>query len=457
MCATRVMQGQMAGTDEVSRHLLPLRLRIRFFRALFMAAAAILIICALIVTRSLSLGGGLLAIAVILLAGWVGGVVAQRRPGPAGAIESSPATANIDGLQDLISALPDPTIVLAPDGRVISFNAQASTMAPALRRGDPVSIALRVPEVVEAIRRAVTSGKAERVEFAERVPADRWSEAFVTPVQDSGSKPGSRPALLLLSFHDLTPIRRVEEMRADFVANASHELRTPLAALSGFIETLKGPARNDAAARERFLDIMEAQANRMARLIDDLLSLSRIELAAHVRPVTPVDLVPVVRQVVDALQTLARDRGVEVRIDAPGEHLVVPGDRDELIRVFENLIENALKYGSSGKRVDITIARGVAQDGSEEAVASVRDYGPGISAEHIPRLTERFYRVDVTGSRALGGTGLGLALVKHVVNRHRGRLVIESKIGQGAAFTIRLPMSTEASRIERKEPEKSGT
>ena len=196
-------------------------------------------------------------------------------------------------------------------------------------------------------------------------------------------------------------------MRVDFVANASHELRTPLAALSGFIETLKGPARDDAAARARFLNIMEAQATRMARLIDDLLSLSRIELNAHVRPDKPVDLLSVVRQVVDALQTLAHDRGVEISIPAPAEPLIVPGDRDELIRVFENLIENALKYGASGKRVEVTLSQVAGGRPAPEAVVAVRDYGPGISAEHLPRLTERFYRVDVAGSRALGGTGLG--------------------------------------------------
>jgi two-component system phosphate regulon sensor histidine kinase PhoR len=444
----------MMATDDASRHLLPQRLLVRSYRALSMAAAAIGLIVILIASGSVSPGIGVLVIAIIAFAGWIGGILARRLPHPADVTQGSTARSGVDGLQELIAALPDPTIVLAPDGRVVSFNEQASAMAPALRRGEPVSIALRVPEVVEAVRRTVVGNKAERVEFAERVPADRWSEAFVTPVRDSAST-GNRPALLLLTFHDLTPIRRVEEMRADFVANASHELRTPLAALSGFIETLKGPARNDTAARERFLDIMEAQANRMARLIDDLLSLSRIELAAHVRPVTPIELVPVVRQVVDALQTLARDRGVDVNIDAPADRLVVPGDRDELIRVFENLIENALKYGGSGKRVEITLTRGKAPDGSDEAVASVRDYGPGIPAEHIPRLTERFYRVDITGSRALGGTGLGLALVKHVMNRHRGRLIIDSRIGQGSTFTIRLPMSTDGARADRKDIDKS--
>ena len=252
---------------------------------------------------------------------------------------------------------------------------------------------------------------------------------------------------MLLVFHDLTPLHRVEEMRADFVANASHELRTPLAALSGFIDTLRGSAREDPQARERFLAIMKTQATRMARLIDDLLSLSRVELIEHVHPETPVDLVPIVHQVVDGLQTLAIDRHVEIAIALPNGPALVPGDRDELTRVFENLIENALKYGASGEKVDIGFATPTAPAGEAEILVTIRDYGPGIEAEHIPRLTERFYRVDVTQSRAEGGTGLGLSLVKHILNRHRGRLMIESEAGKGATFTIRLPLVHSASTI----------
>jgi two-component system phosphate regulon sensor histidine kinase PhoR len=230
-------------------------------------------------------------------------------------------------------------------------------------------------------------------------------------------------------------------MRADFVANASHELRTPLAALSGFIDTLRGSARDDPAARERFLPIMQAQADRMARLIDDLLSLSRIELNAHLRPDKQVDVGAIVRQVADSLQTLARDRQVEVKTIGTPAALLVPGDRDELIRVFENLVENALKYAASGKRVDIALSVGEGPDGNREARIAVRDRGPGIAPEHLPRLTERFYRVDVSESRAQGGTGLGLALVKHILNRHGGRLTIDSTLGQGATFTVHLPMA----------------
>src|SRR6516162_2258520 len=341
-----------------------------------------------------------------------------------------------DLLRILIAGLPDPVLALDRDGRVLALNDRARALAPALRQGEPVSFALRMPELIEAIGRASREGEEQRVVFSERVPLDRWYETVVTPVKRDPNSRG--PDFVLMTFHDLTPLRRVEEMRADFVANASHELRTPLAALSGFIETLQGSARDDAKARQRFLAIMQEQAKRMARLIDDLLSLSRIELNAHRRPDTAVDLVPIVRQVVDGLETLARDRGVAINVEALYA-LVVLGDHDELLRIFENLVENALKYGASGRRVDIRLSPGTSIDSEPEAQASVRDYGPGIAPEHLPRLTERFYRVDVAESRAQGGTGLGLALVKHILNRHRGRLTIDSTPGVGATFTVHLP------------------
>ena len=343
-----------------------------------------------------------------------------------------------DLLGAVVAGLPDPVIALDRNGRVLTLNDGARSLTPALRQGEPVSLALRMPEVIEAIGRAYATGEEQRVEYSERVPLDRWFETIVMPVT---RRP--RPDLVLMTFHDLTPLRRVEEMRADFVANASHELRTPLAALLGFIETLQGSAREDSKARARFLAIMQEQARRMARLIDDLLSLSRIELNAHRRPDTPVDLAPIIRQVADGLETLARDRGVAVNIDNANA-MTVLGDHDELVRVFENLVENALKYGAAGRRVDIKLRQGSSAEGEPEAQVSVRDYGPGIAPEHLPRLTERFYRVDVTESRAQGGTGLGLALVKHILNRHRGRLTIESAPGAGAVFTVHLPTAVVA-------------
>ena len=412
----------------------PANSRWRGIRVVTVAAA--IVFGGFVALGAISSGYGLLGFVILALAA----LLANRATEEAGRLVRPVAVAERAGepLEAVIAGVPDPVIALDRNGRVLTVNESARSLAPALRLGEPVSLALRMPELIEAIGRAYATGDEQRVEYSERVPIDRWFEVIVKPVRRD---PQLRmPDLVLMTFHDLTPLRRVEEMRADFVANASHELRTPLAALSGFIETLQGSARDDAKARERFLPIMQEQARRMARLIDDLLSLSRIELNAHRRPDTPVDLVPIVRQVADGLQTLARDRGVTVHIDA-ATAMRVPGDRDELVRVFENLVENALKYGAAGKRVDIGFSEGESPEGEQEARISVRDYGPGIAPEHVPRLTERFYRVDVRESRAQGGTGLGLALVKHILNRHHGRLLIESMPGAGATFTIYLPLA----------------
>jgi two-component system, OmpR family, phosphate regulon sensor histidine kinase PhoR len=406
-------------------------------RALITLTAAI-VFAALAIGDVLAVGYAVAGFAVITLSVFLalrGGASEEARQLPL-AIVAEHAT---DPLEAVIAGMPDPVIALDRNGRVLTLNERARALAPALRQGEPVSLVLRMPEVIDAIGRAYASGEEQRVEYSERIPIDRWFEAIVVPVKRQADP--ARPDLMLMTFHDLTPLRHAEEMRADFVANASHELRTPLAALSAFIETLQGTARDDAKARERFLAIMQEQARRMARLIDDLLSLSRIEQNAHRRPDTPADLVPIVHQVVDGLETLARDRGVAVRIDAESSLLVL-GDHDELVRVFENLVENALKYGAPGKRVEISLRRGQSSEGAAEAQIAVRDHGPGIAPEHVPRLTERFYRVDVTESRAQGGTGLGLALVKHILNRHRGRLSIESVLGTGATFTVHLPTVT---------------
>jgi two-component system phosphate regulon sensor histidine kinase PhoR len=336
-------------------------------------------------------------------------------------------------VEAVLSGLPDAVIALNEEGHVVAWNPPAKRFAPALARDIPLSLALRSPDVIEAVRRASASGSAERVEVYERVPIDHWTEAYVIPVPLTAGRAGR---LMMLTLHDLTSAKRIEQMRADFVANVSHELRTPLASLSGFIETLQGPARSDSAAQLRFLAIMKEQATRMARLIDDLLSLSSIELKETIRPEQDVDLIGIIRQVVDGLQPLAHERGVVISCELPRHAQMVRGDRDELIRVFENIVENALKYGGSGKRVDIMFS----VDDARNVAVAVRDYGPGIDPLHVPRLTERFYRVDIAESRAQGGTGLGLALVKHILNRHQGRLLIDSKLGEGATFTVVLPL-----------------
>ena len=387
-----------------------------------------------------------LALGAVLALGAAAALAAAVRRGgaaigePAEPPTPAPYRAGVDGAvaalaERVIAAFPDPVIALDRDGTVLAFNDAAARVAPALRAGEPAVFALRMPAVIDAIRRAAATGAAQRAEFSQRVPVDQWYEAHVRPIEREAAAPeASGGGLMLLTLRDLTPLRRVEEMRADFVANASHELRTPLAALSGFVDTLLGPARDDEKARARFLPIMREQSRRMARLIDDLLSLSRAERDAHVPPDGTVELAGLLRSVVDSLQTLAKDRAVTVRIDGETD-LAVRGERDELQRVFENLIENALKYGGGGTRVDIALRAASAG----EAEISVRDYGPGIAPQHLPRLTERFYRVDVSHSRAEGGTGLGLSLVKHILQRHRGRLSISSTPGEGASFVVRLP------------------
>ena len=364
-------------------------------------------------------------------------LVPWRLSNPLTHAEDSPAVVPVEAaaVRAVIGAIPDPAVLLDRAGRVIHLNAGAAQLAPALRRNELAQFALRSPDILTALREAIATAQPRRTLFVDHVPVDRWMELVITPLSVPTAMGGS-DLCMLMTFHDQTPLRRVEEMRADFVANASHELRTPLAALSGFIDTLLGPARDDTKARERFLGIMQTQAMRMARLIDDLLSLSRVELTAHVQPDTKVDLVPIIREVIDGLEPLAADRQVVIAADLPDTPLTIAGDREELLRLFENLIENALKYGAVGGRVEVNLS---APEASGDARIAVRDFGPGIAPEHLPRLTERFYRVDVGDSRAQGGTGLGLSLVKHILNRHRGRLVIDSVVGKGATFTACFP------------------
>ena len=401
------------------------------------AVVACFVLVAVALVRGHGDGWLLVWAGVAVLAGIL--VAGPKRPLGTGLRPQAKASPRSSVAEAVLAQIPDPVILVDQRALVIEANRAAYDLLAGLKTGHPLSFALRSPDVLDGIQDVLDSGEPLKVEYSERIPTERTFEVHIGPlqgdVQDTQVQAG-----VVLFFRDLTSARRLEAMRADFVANASHELRTPLAALSGFIETLQGTARNDVEAREQFLGIMKTQATRMARLIDDLLSLSRIELKAHVQPEHPVDLAPLVRQVTDGLQTLATDRGVEIAVSPPSAPVIVPGDRDELTRVFENLVENALKYGAGGGRIDIGFAPASAPDGAPEILVAVRDYGPGIAAEHLPRLTERFYRVDVTQSRAEGGTGLGLALVKHILNRHRGRLTIESEIGKGATFTVRLPL-----------------
>ncbi|MEI9994809.1 MAG: ATP-binding protein [Rhizomicrobium sp.] len=339
--------------------------------------------------------------------------------------------------REVLAHLPDPLMLLDPAGRVLFANAAMYTVIGVAPENKHVSLLLRTPSVLEAIAHSTATGENATVEFVTPVPVTRHYQAYVTHL-------ASQPPVTALLLHDLTAIKRTEQMRADFVANASHELRTPLAAVSGFIDTLKGHARDDAQARDRFLDIMAVEAGRMRRLIEDLLSLTRIELNEHVRPSGKVSLETILREAFAALSPLARIDDIALELNAAPGLPSITGDRDELIQLFQNLIHNAIKYGRTGGHVWASIVPAPASGGrgaASQLAVTIRDDGEGIAPDAIPRLTERFYRVDVKRSREKGGTGLGLAIVKHIVNRHQGRLTIESRAGEGSAFTVLLPIA----------------
>ncbi len=339
----------------------------------------------------------------------------------------------------LLANIPDPVILVDRRIVVMEANPAARRLLPGLKLRHPLSFFLRAPDILDGIEEVLRTGTSLTVDYVARLPTERAFAVQIgaLPMPDV---PGGGEPNIVLFLRDLTEARRLETMRVDFVANASHELRTPLSALLGFIETLQGPARDDVRAREQFLGIMRTQAQRMTRLIDDLLSLSRIELREHVAPTQPLDLARIARQLVDMQAPLARERGISLTLETPDAPMPVLGERDELLRVIENLVENAMKYGGSGGIVTVSLHRLTGTDGRPDRIElRVTDAGPGIAPEHIPRLTERFYRVDVASSRQQGGTGLGLAIVKHTLNRHRGRLTIESERGAGTTMRVTLP------------------
>jgi len=332
---------------------------------------------------------------------------------------------------DLARAVADPLIVFDNGGVVVHAN-PAALNAFGVTPGTMLQLRFRAPELQSLIEHALNGIDINMpVEYAERFPIELAYRVSITRLDRASG-------LFALVFRDQSEARRIDRMRADFIANASHELRTPLASISGFIETLRGPARNDATARDRFLGIMHDQTGRMARLIDDLLSLSRVEMKPMLRPGERADLRAILEAVIATTSPRALEADVAIETRFEEGAFEVSGDRDELFQVFENLLENACKYGRSGGRVDVSLRR-MEEGGQIGLAASVRDHGPGIAPDHIPRITERFYRVDAEASRSQKGTGLGLAIVKHIVTRHNARLLIRSKVGEGTDFTVFFP------------------
>jgi len=346
---------------------------------------------------------------------------------------SAQAAARLATAEAVITAVPDPLIMIDRQRRIVRSNRAAAEFVGAGAQPRDLAAALRNPVLLAAADAVLRGEPVRSVEFALSGPIERVLRAHFASI----GEPALDGAAAILTLHDVTALKRSEQMRADFIANAGHELKTPLAALIGFIETLLGPAREDIPARERFLGIMREQAQRMARLVDDLLSLSRIELNEHVAPTDRVALAPVIDEVARGLELRAAERGIRIIRALPADLPEVQGDRDELAQIFQNLLDNAVKYGRPDS--EIAVSGGTGSEAASELVrVAVADQGEGIPSEQLPRLTERFYRVDTARSRDLGGTGLGLAIVKHILNRHRGRLDIASQVGQGSTFTVWL-------------------
>lgn len=451
------------------------------FSALLLSLPGLVVLLALVLTRHLAPAPALVALVLIYL-----GLVVLLRPLIAGlaavqaAVESMAASdtaapdvrslsplvrelwltvgrwarstrsrlktreAELDTSRSVLAALPEPMLLLDDGRRIVRANAAAEALlGPRLDERDLAS-ALRHPTVLAAADAVLRGDGGRVVEFELTTPVERHLSAAFAPL----ARRTAEGAAAVLVLRDLTAAKRSERLRADFAANASHELRTPLATLVGFIETLRGPAREDDAARERFLAIMAEQAARMTRLVDDLLSLSRIEMNEHSAPTKPVDIAAVIGTVADALEQRAAARDMQISLQLPPDLPAALGDADELAQVFQNLLDNAIKYGAKGTQIEVTAGPSPrllpgTRPGDRGALAiAVRDHGQGIAREHIPRLTERFYRVDAARSRLLGGTGLGLAIVKHIVSHHRGALEIDSALGEGSVFTVHLPAAT---------------
>jgi two-component system phosphate regulon sensor histidine kinase PhoR len=357
-----------------------------------------------------------------------------------------------------IEATPNPVLIVDAAGRLVGTNQAARDRFSIDAVQVRFSAVIRRPNLVDAVSDVFKTGVTRTLSIESRVPVDRYERVSIAAFE------ADQERFVLLSIQDETEARMSERMRADFLANASHELRTPLAGIIGFIETLRGPAREDAVARDRFLEIMHLQADRMSRLISDLLSLSRIELNEHVAPTARSDFAAAVQEIVESLPP---DKQKRIKFKASDDPLWVIGDWDEIQQIAANLIDNALKYGGAQSEVRIILSAWLDResalrsgmrewDGASRlpltspevdrerlyCTLRVEDSGPGIARQHLPRLSERFYRVEET-TTGKSGTGLGLAIVKHIVNRHRGGLVVESEQGRGTAFSVYLPQPLE--------------
>jgi two-component system phosphate regulon sensor histidine kinase PhoR len=428
------LRQQAGGLAEPAAGRLAERLATRRAALVLALGLAALLLAAAGLAPRVALAG--LAAAAAVAAIWPGaagaGGVGGRGPEGGGAVPQL--------WRRIVDAMPEPAVALDGAARIVHANRLAEEQVGSVRRGGHIASMSRDPGLLAAVEEALATRAVQSVELHGRVPVERRLLASVAPIEEAAGSagPGREAPSLLITFRDLSEQDRLARMRADFVANASHELRTPLAYLKGSVETLLGPAKDDAAARTTFLKTMGEQAERMSRLVDDLLSLSRVEMREYLPPAGEADLAAVILDAAETLEQTARQAGVTLTLSGVDAAAPVRGDHDELAQVFQNLIQNAIKYGREGGYVEVRLRQEPAARLPRYRVEVIDD-GPGIAPQHLPRLTERFYRVSVAASREKGGTGLGLAIVKHILNRHRGELLIASELGQGSTFSVILP------------------
>jgi two-component system, OmpR family, phosphate regulon sensor histidine kinase PhoR len=346
----------------------------------------------------------------------------------------------------ILHVLPDPVLLIDSEKRILAANIAAKNLLGDQIEGRALTLALRHPDILDAVDEVLNGAEQRQIRISLLNSVRRSFDIQVASLTETTQY----EADAVLIMHDMTAEHNAEQMRADFVANVSHELRSPLSSLVGFIETLRGPARDDESARDRFLEIMDGESKRMARLIDDLLSLSRVEANEHILPEGQVDIGTLLTEIVDTLAARASERQITIELPEKHTQVFATGNRDELMEVFHNLVDNAVKYCPEDTRVRINVEEvdRIPDLGGTGIVVTVSDEGEGIPPEHLPRLTERFYRVDKGRSRTMGGTGLGLAIVKHIVNRHRGRLTVDSTLGKGTEFKVFLPREPKINNSE---------
>jgi len=434
----------------------------------FTAAIGIAVMVVLAASGELSLAAMLAGGGAFAALGFVYYLTAltTAEPNPRPAATVAPRDLDGEACVSMLERLPIPVLLIGAGGRIERANPAARAFLGLGSERGLLSTVLRQPRVLEAVSSALRGERGATVEYSTLAPLESHVRAFIEPIRLSA--PGPMPFRAMLVLADDTSSKRAERMRADFLANASHELRTPLASLAGFIETLAGPARDDEEARERFLGIMTVQTERMRRLIDDLLSLSRVEMNEHMPPTGTVDLSNLAGDVAEALAPLAKHRDLQIQLQSHADTAPVRGDRDQLYEVIENLVQNAVKYSQEGAKISVSVDHDLSRDAAEHmaarmdpdsgrltltapaldpdarfGVVRVRDEGAGIERRYLPRLAERFFRVDGQKSGPTLGTGLGLAIVKHIVNRHRGGFTVESAPGTGSVFTVFFPVETE--------------